>query len=45
MCSKLLISNICTLDIGFIDGSEKMFNQVCHWFIRGDGKTLSTDEI
>lgn len=36
MCSKFLMQNICTLDIGFIDGSEKMFNQsrvgvyLCH---------------
>ncbi|CAI2350036.1 unnamed protein product [Caenorhabditis sp. 36 PRJEB53466] len=36
MCSKLLIKDICTIDIGFIDGSEKMFNQsrvgvyLCH---------------
>ncbi|EFP04794.1 hypothetical protein CRE_30012 [Caenorhabditis remanei] len=36
MCSKFLMQNICTLDIGFIDGSEKQFNQsrvgvyLCH---------------
>ncbi|PIC34728.1 hypothetical protein B9Z55_014295 [Caenorhabditis nigoni] len=36
MCSKFLMQNICTLDIGFIDGNEKQFNQsrvgvyLCH---------------
>ncbi|CAB3397353.1 unnamed protein product [Caenorhabditis bovis] len=35
-CSKSFIQNICTLDIGFIDGNEKMFNEsrtgvyLCH---------------
>lgn len=36
MCSRFFMQNICTLDIGFIDGNEKMFNQsrvgvyLCH---------------
>ncbi|CAI5453486.1 unnamed protein product [Caenorhabditis angaria] len=35
-CSKFIMQDICTLDIGFIDGNEKQFNQsrvgvyLCH---------------